>query len=107
MYYVYILRCTDNSLYTGTAKDIKKRIGEHFNQSKKRAKYTKSHTPQKIEVVWQCQSKSDALKLEYRLKELTKSEKETLIKDNVAPDSICIKLSGFLFERVNVQEIMT
>ena len=105
MYYVYILRCADNSLYTGTAKDIKKRLNEHFNQSKKRAKYTKSHTPEKVEAIWKCQNKSEALKLEYRLKELTKSEKESLIKDNVAPESICLKLSGMLFERLDVEEI--
>ncbi len=105
MYFVYIIRCTDNSLYAGTARDVSKRLKEHFGKSEKRAKYTKSHDPLRLEAVWQCQTKSDALKLEYRLKELSKAQKEKLIKDNVAPESICIKLSGLTFDRLNVNEI--
>ena len=105
MYYVYIIRCTDNSLYTGIASDIVKRLKEHFGNSEKKAKYTKAHTPSKLEAVWQCKSKSDALKIEYRLKELTKPEKEKLIADNIAPESICIKLMGLDFDRMNVDEI--
>lgn len=105
MYYVYIIRCSDNSLYSGSARDVTKRLKEHFDKSEKRAKYTKSHEPQSIEAVWKCQSKSDALKLEYRLKELTKAQKEKLISENVAPDSICIKLMGLTFERMDVSEI--
>lgn len=105
MYYVYIIRCTDNSLYTGSASDIVKRLKEHFGTSEKKAKYTKSHMPIKLEAVWRCKSKSDALRIEYRLKELTKPEKERLIAENVAPESICIKLMGLDFDRLNVEEI--
>lgn len=105
MYYVYMIRCIDNSLYTGIASDVVKRLKEHFGTSDKKAKYTKSHTPLRLEAVWRCKSKSDALKLEYRLKELTKPEKEKLILENYAPESICIKLMELDFDRLNVNEI--
>lgn len=55
---------------------------EHFGKDKKAAKYTKSHSPQKIAAVWRCSSRSDAMRLEYRIKKLTKSQKEKLITDN-------------------------
>lgn len=43
MYYTYILRCCDNTLYTGIALDIEKRMNEHFLQNEKCAKYTRTH----------------------------------------------------------------
>ncbi len=103
MYYVYIIRCTDNSLYTGSTSDIKKRLSVHFDKNKKCAKYTKSHQMQGVEAVWQCSCKSDALKLEYRIKELKKHEKERLIKENFAPKAICEKLENLDFSRIYLQ----
>lgn len=105
MYYVYILRCVDNSLYTGITNDIFKRLSEHFGESDKKAKYTKAHKPTELAALWKCDSKNDALKIEYRLKELKKSEKEKLISENIAPESICIKLMDINFERINLREI--
>lgn len=105
MYYIYILRCSDNSLYTGITNDIKKRMNEHFGTSDKKAKYTRSHSPTKLEALWECESKSDALKIEYRIKELTKKDKENLIENNVAPESICIKLMDVKFKRLSNSDI--
>ncbi len=105
MYYVYILRCTDNSLYTGITNDVKKRMSEHFGKSDKKAKYTKSHKPSELVALWQCECKSDAMKIEYRIKELTKKEKENLIQNNIAPESICIKLMDVDFKRINPNEM--
>lgn len=79
MYYVYILRCADNTLYTGIALDWKRRFEEHKSKGKKCAKYTRAHTAVSVEAVWQTESKSDALKLERYIKSLTKTEKENLI----------------------------
>jgi len=42
MYYIYMLRCEDNSIYTGIAKDLEHRLNEHFTKDEKCAKYTKS-----------------------------------------------------------------
>ena len=49
MYYTYMLRCLDNSIYTGMTNDINKRIEKH--KKGKGAKYTKSHHAEKIEAV--------------------------------------------------------
>ena len=79
MYYTYMLRCKDNSIYTGIASDINKRMREHFEKDKKCAKYTQSHDAKKLEAVWESSNRILASKLEYRIKTLTKNQKEELI----------------------------
>lgn len=78
MYYTYIVRCEDNSLYTGMTNNLEKRIEDHKN--KNGAKYTKSHKATKLEVAWRSKDKSLACKLEYQIKHLTKKQKEKLIE---------------------------
>lgn len=80
MYYTYMLRCEDNSIYTGIATDLERRMNEHFEKSKKCAKYTLRHTAKKLECAWQTENRALASKLEYAIKQLTKPEKEELIK---------------------------
>ncbi len=80
-YYVYILRCTDDSLYAGITTDVKRRFAEHLSGSAKGAKYTKTHPPKEIVAVWQAGNRSAASKLEWRLKHLTKAQKEILCKE--------------------------
>ena len=76
-WYVYMLRCRDNSLYTGSTTDVKRR--ESMHNSGKGAKYTKSRLPVTL-VYWEaCEDKSQALKRECALKRLTKAQKEMLI----------------------------
>ena len=82
MYYVYILRCSDNSLYTGYTTDVRRRYCEHISKTDKGAKYTHSRTPISIEAVWSSDSRSAAMKLEAFIKKLRKSTKEEIIKDN-------------------------
>ena len=82
MYYTYIIRCQDGSLYTGYTNNIEKRMNDHFNQKKEGAKYTKSHKPVKLEAVWRTKEKSNACKLEYFIKQLNKIEKEDIISDS-------------------------
>lgn len=79
MYYVYILRCLDQSLYTGITTDVKRRFQEHKQQSQKGAKYTYVHIPVEIVAVWTCGNRSQASKLEYWIKKLSKSQKEKII----------------------------
>ena len=78
MYYTYMIRCKDNSLYTGMTNNIENRVKKHI--SGKGAKYTKSHHAEKIEAVWRTKDKSLACKLEYQIKQLEKAQKEKLIK---------------------------
>lgn len=81
MYYIYMLRCKDNSIYTGITTDIDRRMNEHFNQTDKCAKYTLRHAAQKLETYWTVDNRAAASKLEYHIKKVSKINKEELIKD--------------------------
>lgn len=80
MYYVYMLRCLDNSIYTGITTDLDRRIKEHKEKQEKGAKYTKRHTVSFLETAWKTENRVLASKLEYHIKRLKKQEKEELIK---------------------------
>lgn len=79
-YYVYILRTSKNTLYTGYTTDIKRRLAEHKGQYGKGAKYTRSFDS--LELVYQEEyaTKSEAMKRESEIKKMKKSEKEELLK---------------------------
>lgn len=79
-YFVYLLRCVDNSLYTGITTDVGRRFEEHSGKPVG-AKYTASRIPVRMERVWSCDGRSAASKLEYRIKTLSHVQKELLIKD--------------------------
>ncbi len=76
MYYVYMLRCIDGSLYTGSTDDLDRRYAMHT--AGKGAKYTKRRPPVALAAAWKTETKSEALKLEYRIKQLKKEEKERI-----------------------------
>ena len=71
-----MLRCEDNSIYTGITNDLKKRFEKHISGTG--AKYTRSRKPQKIIAVFESDDKSTALRLEYRIKQLSKRQKEMI-----------------------------
>lgn len=96
MYYIYMLRCKDNSIYTGITNDIKRRWEEHHNKEEKGAKYTKGHTVLKIEAIWVTENRALASKLEYHIKKLTKEQKEKLI--------ITKDLASFLRQKVQCEK---
>lgn len=78
IWYVYILRCGDNTLYTGITTDVEKRLETH--RSGKGAKYTRGRGP--LELVYQevCGTHSDALKRELQIKALSREEKQKLLE---------------------------
>ena len=78
MYYLYIVRCSDNSLYTSITLNVKQKSVEQ-NESKKGAKYTKSRRPVTLVHSEMFDSKSDALKREAYIKNLSREEKNTLV----------------------------
>ena len=78
-WYVYIVRCSDNSLYTGITVDLERRVGEH-NTSKKGAKYTKSRRPVHLVYSETHQDRSSASKRESAIKKLSRSDKLSLLK---------------------------
>jgi putative endonuclease len=83
MNYVYILKCSDDTLYTGWTNDLDKRINDH--QEGRGAKYTRGRRP--VELIYHeiMDSKSDALKREYAIKQLTRSQKLNLIQNRETP----------------------
>lgn len=77
-WYVYILRCSDNTLYTGVTTDLARRLEEH-NRGSKGAKYTRARRPVTLVFTEGAESRSEALRREYRIKRLTTVKKEALI----------------------------
>jgi putative endonuclease len=73
MWVVYLLLCSDNSIYTGITNNLEKRIVAHNNGTG--AKYTKGRGPVKLLKSFECPDKSSALKLEYKIKQLSHQEK--------------------------------
>ena len=82
-WYVYILSCCDNSLYTGVTNDLEKRTTTH--NSGKGAKYTKVRLPVKVAYSEEHPDRSSAQKREYAIKQLNREEKLRLIADYLAP----------------------
>jgi putative endonuclease len=85
-YFVYILRCSDNSLYTGITTNLKRRINEHNGKSKNKnagAKYTASRQPVKLVYSEEFENRSLALKEELRIKKLSKEKKESIVTKSI------------------------
>ena len=78
MHYVYMLRCGDDSLYTGYTTDLDRRVWEH-NHSNKGAKYTRSRRPVVLVHSESYSSRSEAMKREYAIKQLSRADKLKLI----------------------------
>tara|TARA_B100001113_G_C20729732_1_gene457404 strand:+ start:308 stop:547 length:240 start_codon:yes stop_codon:yes gene_type:complete len=76
-WYVYILKCNDNSLYTGITNDLNKRVATH--NSGKGAKYTKTRTPVSLIYKESFETKAESLKREIEIKKLNRKEKLALI----------------------------
>lgn len=72
-WYVYILRCGDGTLYTGSTDNVEKRLAAH--RAGKGAKYTRGRGPLELAYSEQLPDKSAALRREYEIKQLTRQEK--------------------------------
>ena len=79
MWYVYILRCGDGTLYTGITRDVERRLEAH--RQGKGAKYTRGRGPLELAYQDKCGTHSEALKREYAIKQLSREEKEQLISE--------------------------
>lgn len=75
---VYILKCVDETLYTGVTTDLQRRVKEH-NTSKLGAKYTRAKRPVELVHFESCDDKSHAMQREYAIKQLSREEKLALI----------------------------
>lgn len=81
MYYVYILRCKGDRLYTGFTTDVKRRFKEHL--SGEGGRFTRSFPPFEIVYCASFDTRSEACREEYRIKQLTKKKKEELIRAQI------------------------
>jgi len=81
MYYLYILKCADGTLYTGITVDLVRRVKEH-NSSELGARYTRSRRPVKLVYSKEFSGRSEASKEEARIKKLSREEKLDMIKNS-------------------------
>lgn len=89
--YIYILRCADGSLYTGSTPDIARRLRQHYYHLPGCAKYTRSHPVVALEALWRAPDRSTALRLEARIKRLTRTEKTALL---ACPETLAARFPG-------------
>ncbi|WP_416838354.1 GIY-YIG nuclease family protein [Haloferax sp. DFSO52] len=78
MHFVYVLQCTDGSLYTGYTTDVERRVAEH--NAGDGAKYTRGRTPVELVHVEEYDSKSTAMSREYEIKQLRREQKLSLVE---------------------------
>ena len=83
-WFVYILRCSDDTFYTGLTDDVPRRRDVH--NSGKGAKYTRGRLPVQVVYTEECESYSAALKREYAIKQLTRQQKQALI-EKITPET--------------------
>lgn len=82
IFYIYILKCADGTLYTGYTNDLEGRLKDHNGNGKKfGAKYTVGRRPVKLVHSESFKTKSEAMKRECEIKKLSRSKKEQLIKN--------------------------
>lgn len=76
-HYVYVLRCADDTLYTGYTTDVQRRVREH--EAGEGAKYTRGRTPVELVHVERFGSQSAAMAREYEIKQLSRAAKQRLV----------------------------
>jgi putative endonuclease len=77
-WWLYVVECSDGTLYCGVTTSISRRVSEH-NTSQRGAKYTRSRRPVSLVYTEQCSSRSDALRREAAFKRMTRKQKLHLI----------------------------
>ena len=83
-WFLYIVRCSDGTLYTGITTDLERRVREHNGDNLLGARYTRVRRPVVLAYEESLSSRSEAAKREYEIKQLSRKEKERLI-DEVKP----------------------
>jgi len=83
MFYFYIVRCSDNSLYCGQTNNLETRIKEHNSSRVRGARYTRARKPVKLVYSEKYLSLQSAMKREWQIKKWTKAKKEALINGSL------------------------
>ena len=77
-WFVYMIKCDDNTIYTGISNNLKKRLNTHANGFG--SKYVRARLPFRLIYKEECQSRSNAIKREIEIKKLNKKNKELLVE---------------------------
>jgi putative endonuclease len=80
MWFVYIVRCADDTLYTGLAKDVARRVREHNSNDRRGASYTRGRRPVALVYAEAVQTRSAAAKREYAIKHMIRRKKIALLR---------------------------
>lgn len=91
---VYLVRCGDGSLYTGIATDVTRRLEEHRAGGTRGARYLRGRGPLALALARVVGTRAQALRLEARIKRLSRPKKELLIGDPTRIDALAIELAG-------------
>ncbi|MGK7894821.1 MAG: GIY-YIG nuclease family protein [Xenococcus sp. (in: cyanobacteria)] len=94
MWFVYIIRCSDRSLYTGISNDVAKRFAVHQSGNAQSAKYTRSRHPLQLVFTAEIGTKSAASRAEYYIKKLPKRTKESLVAGMTSLSKLGIVVPG-------------
>ena len=82
MYYFYMVRCSDNSLYSGQTSNLERRIKEHNSSLSRSAKYLRAKKPVALVYFEKYATLKEAMQREINIKKWTKAKKESLIRSN-------------------------
>ena len=81
MWWVYVVRCADGTLYTGVAKNLLARLREHNEDDRRGARYTRGRRPVALHAACRCTDRGAATRLEGQLKRLPRARKEALPRE--------------------------
>ena len=87
-WFVYIIECGDQSLYTGITNDVSRRFDEHQSQGRLCARYLRGRLPLQLVFTVEVADRIAALQLEYRIKRLPRLQKIQLIKGGLPPEAV-------------------
>jgi putative endonuclease len=90
--YVYLLRCDDGSLYCGWTVDVPKRVAAHAGG--RASRYTSARLPVALAAAWEVPTRTDARKLEARVKRLTRREKVALVAGAPLPGATPVRFAS-------------
>jgi putative endonuclease len=93
-WYVYIIQCGDQSLYTGIAKDVNRRFDEHQSQGRLCARYLRGRLPLQLVYTIEVVDRVAALQLEYRIKQLPRIKKIQLINGELLMEAVAQEQSS-------------
>ena len=91
-FYTYILNCADGSLYTGWTRELAERVQTH--NSGTGAKYTRTRLPVELAAYWEFDNKRDAMRMEYRIKQLPRKQKLQLVAEPSSGFSLIQQAAG-------------